>query len=149
MLAAINLSVRGLPCGPPNRSSAVCMCKLARIAAISPMTRRRIALLCPSFLVRAGRLWDLLPVVRNHVHHPAFAGSYSIKSVLPALVPGMTYEGMGVANGQDAGLAWNNLVRGNLDQTERDTIERALRAYCGQDTMALVRLLDQLRAGSD
>jgi hypothetical protein len=22
------------------------------------------------------RLWDLLPVVRNHVYHPAFAGSY-------------------------------------------------------------------------
>jgi hypothetical protein len=32
MLAAINLSVRGLPCGPPNRSSAVCMWRLARIA---------------------------------------------------------------------------------------------------------------------
>src|SRR5580692_12675949 len=29
MLAAINLSLRGLPCGPPKRSSAVCMCRLA------------------------------------------------------------------------------------------------------------------------
>src|ERR1017187_6979229 len=38
MLAAINLSARGLPCGPPNRSSAVCMCRLARIAAIRAMT---------------------------------------------------------------------------------------------------------------
>ena len=26
------------------------------------------------------RLWDLLPVVRNHVYHPAFAGSYSPES---------------------------------------------------------------------
>ena len=33
------------------------------------------------------RLWDLLPVVRNNVYHPAFAGSYSLKAVLPALVP--------------------------------------------------------------
>jgi hypothetical protein len=40
-LAAISLSVRGLPCGPPNRSSAVRMCRLARIAAITPMTRLR------------------------------------------------------------------------------------------------------------
>ncbi len=32
------------------------------------------------------RLFDLLPVVREHTYHPAFAGSYSIKSVLPALV---------------------------------------------------------------
>jgi hypothetical protein len=39
--AAINLSVRGLPCGVPNRSSAVSMCKLARIAAMIPITRFR------------------------------------------------------------------------------------------------------------
>ena len=57
------------------------------------------------------RLLDLLPIVRNHVYHPAFAGSYSLKAVLPALVPAMTYEGMAVANGQDAGLAWESLVR--------------------------------------
>ncbi len=49
------------------------------------------------------RLFDLLPVVREHVYHPSFAGSYSIKSVLPALVPEMTYDGMEVANGLDAG----------------------------------------------
>ncbi len=47
------------------------------------------------------RLWDLLPVIRNHVYHPRFAGSFSLKYVLPALVPDMTYEGMPVANGQD------------------------------------------------
>jgi hypothetical protein len=50
------------------------------------------------------RLFDLLPVVRNHVYHPAFGGSYSLKAVLPALVPEMTYEGMEVADGQAAGL---------------------------------------------
>ena len=49
------------------------------------------------------RLWDLLPVIRNHVYHPAFAGSYSLKNVLPALVPGMTYEGMEVADGRTPG----------------------------------------------
>jgi hypothetical protein len=37
---------------------------------------------------------------------PAFAGSYSLKYVLPALVPDMIYEGMEVANGTDAGVAW-------------------------------------------
>ena len=58
------------------------------------------------------RLWDLLPVVRNHVYHPRFAGSFSLKDVLPALVPEMTYGGMEIANGQDAGLAWESLVRG-------------------------------------
>jgi predicted RecB family nuclease len=91
------------------------------------------------------RLWDLLPVVRNHVYHPAFAGSYSLKAVLPALVPEMSYDGMAVANGQDAGLAWESLVRGGLDQSERERTRKALLDYCRQDTLALVRLLDKLR----
>ncbi len=92
------------------------------------------------------RLFDLLPVIRNHVYHPTFAGSYSLKTVLPALVPEMTYEGMAVANGQDAGLAWESLLRGNLDGAERDTTRKALLDYCGQDTLALVRLLEKLRS---
>ena len=91
------------------------------------------------------RLWDLLPVMRNHVYHPAFAGSFSLKAVLPALVPEMTYEGMAVANGQDAGLAWESLVRGTVDGSERDRIRKALLDYCGQDTLALVSLVEKLR----
>jgi predicted RecB family nuclease len=91
------------------------------------------------------RLWDLLPIVREHVYHPAFGGSYSLKAVLPALVPDMTYEGMEVADGTDAGLAWESLVRGNVDQPERDRIRKALLDYCGQDTLALVKLLEALK----
>lgn len=91
------------------------------------------------------RLWDLLPVIRNHVYHPAFAGSYSLKSVVPALVPEMSYDGMAVADGTDAGLAWESLVRGTGDQAEQERLKRALLAYCGQDTLALVKLLETLR----
>jgi predicted RecB family nuclease len=94
------------------------------------------------------RLFDLLPVVREHVYHPAFAGSCSIKSVLPALVPEMTYDGMQVANGQDAGLAWGSLVRGRLDCDERERIRKALLAYCSLDTLAMVRLVHVLRVMS-
>jgi hypothetical protein len=43
------------------------------------------------------RLWDLLPVVRNHVYHPRFGGSFSLKDVLPALVPEITVEARGYA----------------------------------------------------
>lgn len=93
------------------------------------------------------RLFDLLLIVRNHVYHPAFAGSYSLKSVLPALVPEMTYDGMQITNGQDAGRAWKSLVREGLDQKEHETIKKALLDYCGQDTIALLRLLDSLKRG--
>jgi hypothetical protein len=84
--------------------------------------------------------------MRNHVYHPAFAGSFSLKAVLPALVPEMTYEGMAVANGQDAGVAWESLVQGNnLGIAKHQQVEKALLAYCGQDTMALVKLVEKLR----
>ena len=94
------------------------------------------------------RLWDLLPIVRSHVYHPAFAGSYSLKAVLPALVPSLTYAGMEVANGRDAGLGWESLVHGGLDRSEHNRIRKALLEYCGQDTLALVRLLERLRFAS-
>ena len=91
-----------------------------------------------------GRLWDLLPVVRNHVYHPAFGGSFSLKAVLPALVPEMTYEGMEVPNGRAAGLAWETMIGGTMGEAERQAKRRALLDYCGQDTLALVRLLEAL-----
>jgi hypothetical protein len=109
----------------------------------------KLALWFPEYAGRIGaiqaRLLDLLPVVREHTYHPAYAGSYSIKSVLPALVPSLTYDGMAVADGQAAGLAWESLVRGGLDRGECDRTRKALLEYCGLDTLALVKLLDKLR----
>jgi hypothetical protein len=95
------------------------------------------------------RLWDLLPIVRDHVYHPAFGGSYSLKSVLPALVPEMSYAGLEVADGQAAGLAWESLVRGGLDGDERDRTRKALLDYCGQDTLGMVRLVEKLQRVSE
>ena len=92
-----------------------------------------------------GRLWDLLPFVRKHVYHPEFRGSFSIKSVLPALVPDMAYEGMEVAHGGEAGRAWEQMLQGELDPAERQRLKAALLAYCRQDTLAMVRILECLR----
>ncbi|HXW92953.1 MAG TPA: DUF2779 domain-containing protein [Terriglobales bacterium] len=113
--------------------------RLAELAAWLPGFGERIRKI-------QARLWDLLPVVRDHVYHPEFMGSYSLKSVLPAFVPEMTYNGMQVANGQDAGLAWESLVRGHLDCDERGRIRRALLDYCGKDTLALAALVKHLRS---
>jgi len=90
------------------------------------------------------RLWDLLPLIRNHVYHPAFTGSYSLKAVLPALVPEMSYREMEVSDGVGAGLAWESLMRNSGDQAERVRLRKALLDYCRQDTLAMVRLLEAL-----
>ena len=91
------------------------------------------------------RLWDLLPIVRDHVYHPAFGGSYSLKSVLPALVPEMSYAGLEVADGQAAGLAWESLIRGDCSEAECQRKRKALLDYCGQDTLGMVKLVELLR----
>jgi predicted RecB family nuclease len=90
------------------------------------------------------RLWDLLPVIRAHVYDSEFRGSYSLKWVLPALIPEMTYDGMTVAKGDEAGLAWEKMTRAAARSVERTELRNALLAYCRQDTLALVKLLHVL-----
>jgi len=94
------------------------------------------------------RLWDLLPVMRRHVYHPRFLGSFSLKRVLPALVPTLGYDGMEVAEGSQAGPTWDRLVRGRADgslaRVEAARLERALRDYCRQDTLGMVELVRAL-----
>jgi hypothetical protein len=75
---------------------------------------------------------------------PAVRRIIFIEAVLPALVPDMTYAGMEVADGVDAGLAWELLIRCTGDQSEPERIRKALLGYCRQDTLALVRLLETL-----
>jgi predicted RecB family nuclease len=91
------------------------------------------------------RLWDLLPIVRDHVYHPAFGGSYSLKSVLPALVPEMSYAALEVADGQAAGLAWESLIGDDCSEAERQRKQKALLDYCCQDTLGMVKLVELLR----
>lgn len=85
------------------------------------------------------RLFDLLPVVRNGYYHPGFRGSFSIKQVLPVLVPGMGYDGLAIADGLAASAAYERALRCN-DLFERQQIFDDLRRYCAHDTAAMVHL---------
>jgi hypothetical protein len=93
-----------------------------------------------------GRLVDLLPVVRNHVYHPGFHGSFSLKAVLPALVPELTYADLAIGDGDMASMQLERLLLGpGMDASERARLRAALLAYCERDTWAMVRLLERLR----
>ena len=91
------------------------------------------------------RLVDLWAVVRNHVYHPLLRGSFTLKSVVAALLPGTTYERMEITEGTQAGPAWHKMIQGNIDDGERQRLRRALLAYCRMDTLVLVRLLEFLQ----
>lgn len=93
------------------------------------------------------RLQDPLPVVREHVYHPDFGGSFSLKTVLPALVPDLSYDGLAIAEGVAASAALEQVLFAGdaLPASERAELRAALLAYCERDTFAMVRLLARLR----
>jgi hypothetical protein len=91
------------------------------------------------------RLWDLFPIVRDHYYHPAFGGSYSIKSVLPAMVPSLAYDDLVIKEGGHAASQYYKMVFVETDWVEQATIEEALLRYCARDTLAMVELRRALR----
>jgi len=92
-----------------------------------------------------GRLWDLFPIIRDHYYHPAFGGSYSIKSVLPAMVPSLAYDDLAIKEGGHAASQYYRMVFIETDWVKRATIEEALLRYCERDTLAMVELRRALR----
>jgi hypothetical protein len=96
------------------------------------------------------RLWDLLKVVQGNYYHPDFHGSFSIKCVLPVLVPGMGYGDLSIADGREASTAYQNSLE-CVDPGERQHIHDALRQYCRKDTLAMLELRRALaaKAGTD
>jgi len=91
---------------------------------------------------------DLLPITRNAYYHPSQMGSWSIKAVLPALVPELNYSNLaGVQNGGDAQLAWIQAAK--ADPEERSRIAGQLLEYCKLDTLAMVRIVDSLLSKAD
>lgn len=89
------------------------------------------------------RLVDLMVPFKKNYRLPAMQWSYSIKYVLPALVPGLSYEGMDIANGADASAAFYN-IKNETDPAKVEATRTALEKYCGLDTLAMVKLLGEL-----
>lgn len=95
----------------------------------------------------ADRLWDLLGIFRSYYFDPAFGGSNSLKDVLPALLPGFSYDSLQIQNGEQALLAWNRLIDLE-DGQEKRSLAAALKQYCRQDTLAMVEIYRLLRRKS-
>ncbi len=90
------------------------------------------------------RMVDLLKFVRAHCYHPEFHGSFSIKSVLPALVPDLGYSDLEINDGGLASIAYAEIVNPDTKQERRDHLRKCLLDYCERDTEAEVRLFQML-----
>lgn len=90
------------------------------------------------------RMVDLMSPFRKSYRLPAMQGSYSIKYVLPALVPELSYDSLAINNGAMASAAFYEL-QVEKDQIKIELIRKQLLDYCGLDTMAMVRILEKLQ----
>lgn len=88
------------------------------------------------------RLFDLLPLVRQHYYHPDMRGSFSIKAVLPTLAPDLDYSALDrVQDGIGAQIAYEKLINPSIGSDTRAQIVADLLAYCRLDTLAMVRMV--------
>jgi hypothetical protein len=90
------------------------------------------------------RLFDLERFFKSGYVHHGYAGSSSIKQVLPVLVPELSYEAMAVGNGSDASAVFCLMREGVIGVEEHEARRRELLDYCALDTLAMVRLHEAL-----
>lgn len=94
---------------------------------------------------RISRMKDLMiPFQKKHYYTPEMKGSYSIKAVLPALVPELSYDDLEIANGGTASRAFESLYFEKDDKRKKEIREQLIK-YCGMDTMAMVRIYGVLK----
>jgi len=90
---------------------------------------------------------DLMaPFASKSYYHPKMQGSYSIKYVLPALVPEFesAYKDLNlIHHGGEAMQAYENMTR--MSANDREAYKKALLAYCKLDTLAMIKVLEKLR----
>ncbi len=90
------------------------------------------------------RIRDLMiPFQRKYYYAPEMKGSYSIKAVLPSLVPELSYDELEINEGGLASITFESL------QTETDMMiiaetRKQLLEYCKLDTLAMVKILEKL-----
>lgn len=102
---------------------------------------QRYTSLAPALTAIAERIVDLLPIAREHYYHPSQQGSWSIKAVLPAMAPDLSYDALsGVKDGGMAMTAYLEAIRSGTAPARKEEIRRELLDYCKLDTLAMVRV---------
>jgi hypothetical protein len=108
----------------------------------------------PSYAARMeainSRVKDLRDIFsKQHYVHPEFRGSTSIKSVMPVLVPELSYDDLAIQDGTSASEQWWQMTAPNIGDEERGKIAQALREYCGQDSYAMYAIWRHLMGLSE
>jgi hypothetical protein len=112
---------------------------LARLAGRYPEKREHL-------LGLNDRMVDLMIPFRNRdYYHWQMNGSYSIKAVLPALVPEFSYDGLSICSGDVAASSWIEMIH-TSDNTNKNMLRESLLNYCELDTLAMFVILKHIQS---
>jgi hypothetical protein len=90
------------------------------------------------------RMVNLEAIIRSEFYHPNFHGSTSIKVTLPVLAPNMSYDDLKITDGDTAMATFAYLALNRYKAEEIEGIRKSLEEYCMRDSLALVKLHEQL-----
>ena len=108
---------------------------LNTLSALLPEEAGRLQQMIP-------RLYDLLPIMRQHYYHPEMKGSWSIKAILPTIAPELDYDNLQEVNdGSQAQLAYLEMIHPETPADRKKALEEELLIYCGRDSMAMVKIV--------
>jgi hypothetical protein len=114
------------------------------------MTRNKdMGLISPQYAgfleVLNQRIYDLGEIINQGIYlHPGFKGSWSIKHLLPVMVPELSYADLAIHQGDQASIAWWQICFGQLPEDEKEKLKEALLCYCHLDTLAMVEIYKRL-----
>ncbi|HOJ19768.1 MAG TPA: DUF2779 domain-containing protein [Ignavibacteriaceae bacterium] len=90
------------------------------------------------------KIIDLMKPFQNKSYYtPEMKGSYSIKAVLPALIPEMKYEDLAISDGGTASRIFESLFN-NCDLIRQVEIRNALYLYCKLDSLGMEKIINKL-----
>lgn len=113
--------------------------KLTKLGELFPRKKKQIQKLTTNMV-------DLLdPFKARHLYSWKQNGSHSLKAVLPAFVKDLSYDDLEIADGAAAMQAYHQMCALVDSPRKLATLRKQLLAYCKQDTLAMVRLLETIK----
>lgn len=111
--------------------------RISDLAKKYPLYAERLSALLPRFV-------DLMDLIKHHVYHPAFEGSYSLKSTSPVILGEYgSYSDSLIKSGAEIAKFYIEMIT-TKDSTRKQEIYDALVKYCSYDTLNLFLLLKYL-----
>lgn len=102
---------------------------------------KNLAKVCPDLAERllalVDRFVDLMDLIKDYVYHPEFKGSYSLKSVSPALLKEFgSYTDSIIKSGSEISTYFQEMLE-TKDEARKQELKLALLKYCKYDTLNL------------